>query len=66
MLTDLVHQRLNNEIQAFVDYIAPSRVEHATRSHIVALIRKAVTAQWSDAKVIPFGSFETGLYLPTG
>ena len=58
--------RLNREILAFVDYISPSAREHATRSHIVALVRRAVTTQWPDAKVMPFGSFETGLYLPTG
>ncbi|KAL7416891.1 hypothetical protein BDY24DRAFT_378617 [Mrakia frigida] len=59
-------EMLNREILAFVNYISPSPTEHATRTHIVALIRKAVVTQWPDAKVMPFGSFETGLYLPTG
>ena len=59
-------QRLNREILSFVAYISPSPTEHATRSHIVDLIRQAVGGQWRDATVSPFGSFETGLYLPTG
>lgn len=58
--------RLNREIRSFVSYISPTPTEHATRAHIVALIRAAVVGQWRDAAVSPFGSFETGLYLPTG
>lgn len=58
--------RLNREITSFVSYISPTPTEHATRSHIIALIRQAVVGQWRDAEVSPFGSYETGLYLPTG
>ncbi|CED83933.1 DNA polymerase sigma [Phaffia rhodozyma] len=57
---------LNREITSFVSYISPTVKEHATRTHIVELIRRAVVNQWKDAKVVPFGSFETGLYLPNG
>lgn len=57
---------LNREITSFVSYISPTHKEHATRTHIVELIRRAVVNQWKDAQVVPFGSFETGLYLPNG
>ena len=41
-------------------------MEDEIRSLIVAIISKAVTRAFPDAKVYPFGSYETKLYLPLG
>lgn len=59
-------RRLHQEVEAFVKWISPSPVEDEVRGLIVAQISRAVTSQFPDAKVLPFGSFETKLYLPLG
>jgi non-canonical poly(A) RNA polymerase PAPD5/7 len=41
-------------------------VEDEIRSLVVDLVSKAVTNAFPDAKVLPFGSFGTKLYLPLG
>ncbi|KAI8989833.1 hypothetical protein BD414DRAFT_414259 [Trametes punicea] len=58
--------RLHNEVEAFVKYISPTPVEDEVRSLIVALVSQAVTKSYPDAQVLPFGSYETKLYLPLG
>lgn len=57
---------MHREVEAFVKYVSPTPEEDEVRSYIVALISKAVAKNFPDAKVMPFGSFETKLYLPTG
>ncbi|EGG09918.1 uncharacterized protein MELLADRAFT_115680 [Melampsora larici-populina 98AG31] len=61
-----VQQMLTAEIGSFVAYIRPTREEDELRLMIIEMIRKAVTMQWPDADVVPFGSFGTKLYLPGG
>ncbi|KIP08737.1 hypothetical protein PHLGIDRAFT_68903 [Phlebiopsis gigantea 11061_1 CR5-6] len=61
-----VAEMLHQEVEAFVKYISPTPVEDEVRSLIVASISRAVTGAVSDAKVFPFGSYETKLYLPLG
>lgn len=51
---------------AFVRYMSPSQVEHEIRGLVVALVSRAITSAFPDARIIPFGSFETKLYLPNG
>ena len=58
--------RLNRDVEAFVHYISPTPEEDEVRSLIVAQISRAVKAKFPDAQVLPFGSYETKLYLPTG
>lgn len=58
--------RLHAEVEAFVKYISPSPIEDEVRGLVVALVQKAVSQSFPDATVLPFGSFETKLYLPTG
>lgn len=58
--------RLHEEVKAFVEYISPTPVEHEVRSHIVQLISNTIRMSFQDAVVLPFGSFETKLYLPLG
>lgn len=61
-----VQQMLTAEIGSFVAYIRPTREEDELRLMIIEMIRRAVTMQWPDADVVPFGSFGTKLYLPGG
>lgn len=58
--------RLHREVEAFVNYISPTPVEDEVRSLVVDLVSKAVSLAFPDAKVLPFGSFGTKLYLPLG
>ena len=58
--------RLQKEVEAFVEYVSPTKVEDEAREFIVNLITRAVVKNFPDAKVMPFGSFETKLYLPSG
>ncbi|TFK46660.1 Nucleotidyltransferase, partial [Heliocybe sulcata] len=57
---------LHREVEAFNRYIAPTRVEDEVRGMIIEIVRKEITKQFPDAKVHPFGSYETKLYLPLG
>ncbi|KAI0373072.1 hypothetical protein BV20DRAFT_1014460 [Pilatotrama ljubarskyi] len=61
-----VAEMLHNEVEAFVNYISPTSVEDEVRSLIVALVSRAVNKSYPDAQVLPFGSYETKLYLPLG
>ncbi|KAI0636561.1 hypothetical protein C8Q77DRAFT_1154490 [Trametes polyzona] len=61
-----VAEMLHNEVEAFVKYISPTPVEDEVRSLVVALVSRAVTKSYPDAQVLPFGSYETKLYLPLG
>lgn len=58
--------RLHREVDAFVKYMSPTPVEDEVRSLIVKSISNAVTKDYPDAKVLPFGSYQTKLYLPLG
>jgi non-canonical poly(A) RNA polymerase PAPD5/7 len=62
----LTGRRLHKEVSSFVEYISPSPMEHETRAMIISIIEKTITQKYPDAKVLPFGSFETKLYLPLG
>jgi len=48
-----------------VQYIAPTASEHRHRLGVVDRITGVVNKLWEGAKVYVFGSFTTGLYLPT-
>lgn len=43
----------------------PTPTEHATRLEVVQRIETAVLTLWPNSRVEVFGSFRTGLYLPT-
>ena len=58
--------RLQKEVEAFVEYVSPTKAEDEVRRLIVNLITRAVVKSFPDANVFPFGSFETKLYLPSG
>ncbi|XP_028173180.1 terminal nucleotidyltransferase 4A-like [Ostrinia furnacalis] len=56
---------LHEEIEHFYMYMSPTETEHLVRSTVVNRIRSAILALWPQARVEVFGSFRTGLYLPT-
>lgn len=58
--------RLHKEVEAFVEYVSPTKAEDEVRALIVNLITRAVSRNFPDARIFPFGSFETKLYLPSG
>ncbi|XP_055314063.1 terminal nucleotidyltransferase 4B-like [Sitodiplosis mosellana] len=56
---------LHTEIEQFYEHMIPTRTEHALRMKVVSRIESVVLQMWPDAHVEVFGSFRTGLYLPT-
>jgi PAP-associated domain-containing protein 5 len=56
---------LHEEILDFYDYMSPTIEEHYTRVKVVEKIKAVIKKVWPHAKVEIFGSFKTGLYLPT-
>jgi len=58
--------RTHKEVKAFVEYISPTPEEHEVRSMVITSIARAIKSTWPDARISPFGSFETKLYLPLG
>lgn len=56
---------LHEEIEQFYAHMVPTQTEHALRVQVVARIEQIVLNLWPAARVEMFGSFRTGLYLPT-
>jgi len=46
--------------------MSPTPEEDQVRKMTVEMISRAITQEFPDAKVMPFGSYETKLYLPSG
>ncbi|KAF9261467.1 hypothetical protein L218DRAFT_870141 [Marasmius fiardii PR-910] len=61
-----VAEVLHAEVEAFTNYISPSPVEDEIRQLLVDMISSAIKSRYPDAKVYPFGSYATKLYLPSG
>ncbi|KLO19261.1 hypothetical protein SCHPADRAFT_899095 [Schizopora paradoxa] len=61
-----VAEMLNKEVEAFTAFVSPTQAEHDVRSMIVQLISNCIEKAFPDAKVTPFGSYGTKLYLPSG
>jgi len=57
--------RLHQEIEQFYAHMIPTATEHTMRMEVVTRIENAVLSLWPNAQVEVFGSFRTGLYLPT-
>ncbi|KAG9673584.1 hypothetical protein KCU99_g4897, partial [Aureobasidium melanogenum] len=58
-------QWLHNEILDFYDYVKPRDFENQVREDLVKRIESAVRKSFPDLNVRAFGSFASGLYLPT-
>ncbi|ESO83032.1 hypothetical protein LOTGIDRAFT_134093 [Lottia gigantea] len=56
---------LHDEIKDFFGYMSPREEERQMRNEVVSRIRQVMEDLWPDAKMEIFGSFRTGLYLPT-
>ncbi|KAJ4139745.1 hypothetical protein NW768_001089 [Fusarium equiseti] len=60
--------RLHKEIMDFYEYVRPRDFEQRIRDNLVENLRKAMRRDgrnFASAQVHPFGSFMSGLYLPT-
>ena len=56
---------LHQEIEAFYRSVQPTPESHSLRLNLLQKVRSLVQSLWPEARVEPFGSFATGLYLPT-
>ncbi|MED6283522.1 Terminal nucleotidyltransferase 4A [Characodon lateralis] len=56
---------LHEEIKDFYEYISPRPEEKKMRLEVVDRIKGVIQDLWPSAEVQVFGSFSTGLYLPT-
>ncbi|XP_049574165.1 terminal nucleotidyltransferase 4B [Syngnathus scovelli] len=56
---------LHEEIRDFYAYISPRPEEEKMRLEVVDRIKGVIHNLWPSAEVQVFGSFSTGLYLPT-
>ncbi|XP_030752263.1 terminal nucleotidyltransferase 4B-like isoform X1 [Sitophilus oryzae] len=56
---------LHEEIEHFYNYMSPTDAEHKVRAGVVSRIEDIIVSKWPEAQVEVFGSYRTGLYLPT-
>ncbi|CAL4103414.1 unnamed protein product, partial [Meganyctiphanes norvegica] len=56
---------LHQEMEDFYAWMCPEKEEHAMRKRVVNRIEEIIVDLWPAARVEIFGSFRTGLYLPT-
>ena len=56
---------LHEEIEDFFQHMSPTVDEHHMRATVFENIKDVIHGLWKEAQVFIFGSFETGLYLPT-
>ncbi|XP_076032218.1 uncharacterized protein LOC143020007 isoform X2 [Oratosquilla oratoria] len=56
---------LHQEMEDFYEWMCPSEEEHMMRKQVVERIEQVIVDLWPQARVEIFGSFRTGLYLPT-
>ena len=56
---------LHREILSYYSSIQPSPESHQIRLKVLDRASDLVKFLWEEAQVVPFGSFATGLYLPT-
>ncbi|KAL5221594.1 hypothetical protein ABZP36_026307 [Zizania latifolia] len=57
--------QLHKEILDFCEFISPSTEEQSSRTTAVQAVSSVVNHIWPQCKVEVFGSFRTGLFLPT-
>lgn len=62
---DVNSHELHKEILEFCDEISPHQSEKTMRSEVVQRVRNFIESRWPGSEVKVFGSFNTGLYLPT-
>ncbi|KAJ5902316.1 topoisomerase family protein TRF4 [Penicillium taxi] len=57
--------QLHYEILAFFDWIKPERHEEIVRADLVTRLEKTLQIHYPGSKLRAFGSFASGVYLPT-
>ncbi|KAJ4875662.1 Nucleotidyltransferase family protein [Raphanus sativus] len=57
--------QLHKEIVDFSEFLLPTLEEKAQRDAAMDSVRSVIQYIWPDCKVEVFGSYKTGLYLPT-
>ncbi|XP_059662632.1 uncharacterized protein LOC132308542 [Cornus florida] len=57
--------QLHKEILDFCEFLSPTPEEQASRNQAVECVFDVIRYIWPNCKVEVFGSFRTGLYLPT-
>ncbi|ESQ43118.1 hypothetical protein EUTSA_v10013073mg [Eutrema salsugineum] len=57
--------QLHKEIVDFSDFLSPTQEEKAQRDEAMDNVRSVIQYIWPNCKVEVFGSYKTGLYLPT-
>eukprot|EP01126_Amoeba_proteus_P012710 TRINITY_DN15251_c0_g1_i2.p1 TRINITY_DN15251_c0_g1~~TRINITY_DN15251_c0_g1_i2.p1 ORF type:complete len:349 (-),score=41.54 TRINITY_DN15251_c0_g1_i2:600-1601(-) len=55
----------HNEVEDFCFYITPTPVEHHMRKVLIDQIHGLVKEMWPNVELRIYGSYTTGLYLPT-
>ncbi|PVV00260.1 hypothetical protein BB560_005363 [Smittium megazygosporum] len=68
--SDKISELLNKEVKYFTEYISPTPEEAAIRSWVLEKLRKSLSTIFKPhekkrIEVVCFGSYVTGLYLPT-
>ncbi|KAJ9671651.1 hypothetical protein PVL29_025384 [Vitis rotundifolia] len=57
--------KLHKEILDFCDFLSPTPEEQSARNAAIESVFNVIRYIWPNCKVEVFGSFKTGLYLPT-
>ncbi|KAI1324727.1 hypothetical protein F5Y16DRAFT_380212 [Xylariaceae sp. FL0255] len=57
--------RLHKELVDFYEYVRPRDFEEKVRGELVDALSTLIKKKHPDAEILPFGSFMSGLYLPT-
>ncbi|KAJ5782769.1 hypothetical protein N7457_004543 [Penicillium paradoxum] len=60
-----VGTQLHNEILSFYNWAKPQEFEHIVRADLVNRLETAFRNRYNGIKIKAFGSFASGLYLPT-
>lgn len=61
-----INYRLNAEISAYYRFVSPTTAEFEVRLLTIEQISRVIKREWPKARVEPFGSWQTQLYLPHG
>ncbi|EPS25926.1 hypothetical protein PDE_00862 [Penicillium oxalicum 114-2] len=60
-----VAARLQNEVLGFYQWVKPQRFEQIVRQDVVDRLERAFQRRYSGVTIHAFGSFASGMYLPT-
>ncbi|CAJ0754964.1 17947_t:CDS:10 [Entrophospora sp. SA101] len=62
---DNVVHRMHFELNDLIEYLSPTEIERSLRIFVIKRIEAAIKSKFSDSEVFIFGSFNSGIYLPT-